>query len=299
MCRRDKRIPPTGQPSTAATQEPASSQHDAWIANIRAQQNRLSARLAAISDDGNLGRQAWALIENGKFDEAAALLDRIIAKQEAQIDLLADSYFMRGDILRLQFRHKEALAYFEKAYHYRPDNSSYALNYALSLIRERNFTKAIEVYSVLVKQLRTKPPNARIDPRKIEEVGPAIAGSLYYLADAYRGVGRLVEAESTYKEALAAYRDLAVQHPALSGAGIVYTLSSLADLYRAMQRPTEAYAACVEVFPLVSQSQRRGRAADGMYYLAEVPSGCRAGNPRRTPEQKSPKRSGEGWMPGS
>jgi tetratricopeptide (TPR) repeat protein len=151
--------------------------------------HEVSARLAA-SDDSQLSKKALALIREGKLDEAGALLDGLVAKQEAQLDQLAANHFNRGDIFRLQFKYPQARAYFDKAYQYRPDNPLYAVIYAWNRMEEQNFTKAIEVYIVLLKQLRTKPLNALLDPRKVEKVGPAIAGSLSSLARAYRGVGR-------------------------------------------------------------------------------------------------------------
>src|SRR5262249_50653018 len=58
----------------------------------------LSARLAAATDDSQLSLQAKALIQEGKFDEAGALLDRLIAKQETQVDQLAANHFNRAEL---------------------------------------------------------------------------------------------------------------------------------------------------------------------------------------------------------
>src|SRR5262245_25004968 len=46
----------------------------------------LSARLASAGDDSQLSQQAKALIQDGKFDEAGAVLDHLIAKQETQVE---------------------------------------------------------------------------------------------------------------------------------------------------------------------------------------------------------------------
>jgi len=89
---------------------------------------------------------------------------------------------------------------------------------------------------------------------------------LVYLANAYRSVGRLREAEATYKEAIGAYRELAAYGPDAyespryspsADESIAMTLENLADLYRAMQRPTEADATCAELRALVAKRVSR------------------------------------------
>src|SRR5215471_1624019 len=62
----------------------------------------LSARLATAGDDGQLSQQAKALIQDGKFDEAGAVLDRLIVNQESEVEQLAANHFNRAELFRLQ-----------------------------------------------------------------------------------------------------------------------------------------------------------------------------------------------------
>src|SRR5262249_49377688 len=162
----------------------------------------LSARLAAATNDNQIASQAKRLIEEGKFEEAGAMLDALLAKQESQVDQVAANHFNRAELFSLQFRPAQALPHYEKAYHYRPDNSSYAFNYALTLQKQNDFARAANVYELVLRQYRDL---AAGNP---DAYRPDVAKTLNNLAILYRATQRLADAEAAYKEALGLYRDL-------------------------------------------------------------------------------------------
>jgi tetratricopeptide (TPR) repeat protein len=75
----------------------------------------LSARLAAGSDS-QLSQQAKALFQEGKFEEAGTLLDRLLAKQETLVDQVAANHFNRAELFSLQFQPAQAVLHYEKAH---------------------------------------------------------------------------------------------------------------------------------------------------------------------------------------
>jgi tetratricopeptide (TPR) repeat protein len=95
----------------------------------------LKAQLSKDSPTNALAQQALTLVEEGKLDEAGALLDRLLEQEEADIDQTAANHFRRAQVFALQFAPIQALPHYAKAYQYRRENPAYARAYADALMR--------------------------------------------------------------------------------------------------------------------------------------------------------------------
>lgn len=221
----------------------------------------LSARLAAAGDDGQLAEQAKNLVQEGKFEQAGALLDRLLVKQETQVDSLAANHFNRAELFGLQFQHAPALPHYEKAFQYRPNNTAYAFAYAFALHRQNHFLKTGNVYVLVLQQYRD------LAVRNPDDYRPNVAMTLNNLAILYRSAQRLGDAEAAYKEALAIRRDLAARNPDAYRPDVATTLNNLAILYQKAQRPRRDCAARRSGFG-VPQATRTSRSTARSHAVA-------------------------------
>jgi len=79
---------------------------DEWVQKYQDLKNQL----ATVSDDSELSNRAGQLIEKGEFEQAGAILNQLIEKQEHEVDALARSHFNRAELYMLQFHRFEVMA---------------------------------------------------------------------------------------------------------------------------------------------------------------------------------------------
>lgn len=102
----------------------------------------LSARLANSPTDSENSRLARTLIQQGRFDQAQAILEALAAKQDADVARAAETQYNLGDLAMLRFDPAGALPHYMKAYRYEPDTPRYADAYARAAYRERDYDSA-------------------------------------------------------------------------------------------------------------------------------------------------------------
>jgi tetratricopeptide (TPR) repeat protein len=66
--------------------------------------------------DDDLSKRAAALLKEGQLDQAAKLLDEILAHDEMRVDQAARNNFNRAQAYKLQYQPVKALPLYEKAY---------------------------------------------------------------------------------------------------------------------------------------------------------------------------------------
>ena len=80
-------------------------------ANEWAQKYReLSARLESQDDQDILTRTAKELLHEGRLEEAGAIIDRALVRDEQNVDQAAQDHFNRAEIYMLEFRPCECFA---------------------------------------------------------------------------------------------------------------------------------------------------------------------------------------------
>ena len=184
----------------------------------------LHQRLTEEGRDDALAQQAKKLLEDGKLEEAGAVIDRLLASGERIVEQVAADHFKRAQVYALQFQPHKALPHYEKAYRYRPDNVEYTFQYAHTLQQQNSYAQAQPVYqSVLTtyRQLAQQNPSAYL---------PDVAMTLNNLGILYRDTQRLSDSEQAYQEALTTYRQLAQQNPSAYLPNVATTLNNLAIL---------------------------------------------------------------------
>ena len=229
-------------------------QADDWAGRYR----DLSARLA--SDGSEEDRQARALIQQGEFAKAEAILEALAVKQEAQVARAAATQYSLGDLAMLRFDAPRALLYYTKAFRYQPDNPLYAYGYARGAYHERRYAEAEEGWTNALRHYRD------LATRDGGAYRPYVAGTLNNLAVLYRATGRLAEAEKAYDEALTIRRDLATRDPGAYRPDVAQTLNNLAVLYSATGRLAEAEKAYDEALTIYRDLATRNPAV----YVSKV-----------------------------
>ena len=179
----------------------------------------LHQRLTEEGRDDALAQQAKKLLEEGKLEEAGAIIDRLLMSGERLVEQVAADHFKRAQVYALQFQPHKALPHYEKAYQYRPDNVEYAFQYAYVLQQQNSYAQAQPVYQSVLRirrQLAETNPAAYL---------PDIALTLNNLGILYKNTQRLQESEQVYQEALRTYRQLAETNPAayLPAVGMILT----------------------------------------------------------------------------
>ena len=211
---------------------------------LNAEFEKTKKELAAKGEDPTLVQRAQDLLHQGKLEEARNIYDKLIALDEGNVDRAARDYFNRAAIFALQFRMKDALSDYARAYQYQPHNTRYADDYAQALWSENDFLKAEEVLEKLLPQeraLAAKNPTAyRAD----------LANTLHHLGVVNDGNRRFSEAELAYKEAVGIRRELAAQDPAYHRPDLADSLSNLGNVYDEINRFPEAEKAFDEAISI-------------------------------------------------
>jgi tetratricopeptide (TPR) repeat protein len=192
-----------------------------WAAKYK----ELEKRLAESRDDRELSRQAEKYLHEGDLEKAGSVLDQILDKEEAQVDLTASNHYNRALISELEFKPLDALPHFRKAFEYRPKSLKYASAYAWALIRQKDFANAERaLLPALDEALKLLPG----DP---SHYAAPVAVALTALANIYFQTQRWKEAEQAYQRALDEYLPHATKepdkYPPDLGAGIQMELGNL------------------------------------------------------------------------
>ena len=220
----------------------------------------LHQRLTEEGRDNALAQQAKNLLEEGKLEEAGAILDHLLMSGERLVEQIAADHFNRAQVYTLQFQPHKALPHYEKAYQYRPDNVEYASQYAWTLQQQNSYTLAQPVYQ---RALRTYRQLAEQNPAAYL---PKVAVILNNLAALYRDTQQLSDSEQAYQEALRTYRQLAEQNPAAYLPRAAMTLNNLGVLYRDTQRLSDSEQTYQEALRIQRQLAEQNPAA----YLPKV-----------------------------
>ena len=202
--------------------------------------SELSARLADSPDDSEKATQAHALIRQGEFDKAEAILQELATKQEAQVARAAATQYDLGDLAMLRFAPTAALLHYDKAFRYEPDNPLYADGYATAAYGERNYAEAEKGWTTALQRQRDL---AAHDPGAYR---PKVATTLNTLGSLYRNTGRLADAEKADTEALSIGRDLAAHDLGAYRPDLAMTLNTLGILYSETGRFADAEKADTE-----------------------------------------------------
>jgi tetratricopeptide (TPR) repeat protein len=125
----------------------------------------LSKRLDEQAPDDDLSKRASMLLRDGELDDASALLDQLLQRDETRVDRAALHHFERGMAYILQWRLLDALPHFQKAYQYRPDDASFGYSYGLYLLQAGRTNEAISVLTDAVSRAR-----ARLDPQHPDDL---------------------------------------------------------------------------------------------------------------------------------
>ncbi len=204
----------------------------------------LSARLASGPDESEQARQAHALIQQGEFDGAEAILQELAAKQEPGVARAAATQYDLGDLAMLRFDPAGALPHYDKAFRYEPDNVRYANGYATAAYDERHYADAERGWTTALqgeRDLAARDPGAYT---------PDVAATLNNLGILYRDTGRLADAEKAYAEALSIRRDLAARDPGAYTPDVAATLNNLGILYSDTGRLADAEKAYAEALSI-------------------------------------------------
>jgi len=192
--------------------------------------HELEARLTEPGPDSALFRQAKEYLHEGEFDKANEILDRILDEDEQKARELAAHQYVKGLAEQIRFRPVEALAHYEKAYRFRPENPAYGLKYAQFLVRENEYRKAAPVLEDTLKHAReivAQHPNVN---------SPGLARILVVQGGLYRETKQYQLAEKDDEEALGIYREAAKAKPEQYDPRIANLLSSLGRLYERTKR---------------------------------------------------------------
>ena len=206
--------------------------------------SELSARLADSPDDSEKATQAHALIRQGEFDKAEAILQELATKQEAQVARAAATQYDLGDLAMLRFAPTAALLHYDKAFRYEPDNPLYADGYATAAYGERNYAEAEKGWTTALQRQRDL---AAHDPGAYR---PKVATTLNTLGSLYRNTGRLADAEQADTEAVLIFCDLAAHNPGAYRPDIATALNTLGSLYDATGRLADAEQADTETLSI-------------------------------------------------
>ncbi len=209
------------------------------------------------------------------LDHASALLDELIAIQNEK-EANAGYFYLKAQILLLQFQPQSALPLLEKAHQIQPENKEYGFAYA-KVMQEQNVEGSAEaLYASLLEQYRTlakQYPDVYLpsvaatlnnlgmlynESKRTSEAEKAfreavdilrsqgkadpasLALSLNNLANLYRDSQKMDDAEKAYRETLEIRRSLAKDEPAVYQRSVMATLTNLGNIYRSDKRPEEA-----------------------------------------------------------
>ncbi len=156
----------------------------------------------------------WALIKDGKVDEAAGVKARQVEASRTAARRLPDDLYEEGLIHELRFDATSALGSFREAWELEPE-FSYGFKYASCLSRLNHYEKASHIYESLLGM----EPN--------EDARAHLFNSL---ANCYSRTQRLVEAGEYYSKALEIRRALAKTNLDVHLLSLAVTLLNFAGL---------------------------------------------------------------------
>src|SRR5712691_9030645 len=204
-------------------------------------------RLAEEGRDDVLARQARGRLEEGKLEEAGAVLDRLLASGDRIVEQVAADHFKRAEVYTLQWQPENALPHYEHAYRYRPNDVEYALHYATALLQQESYAQAQTVYQsslTMCRQLAEKNPQTYL---------PYVANALHNLGVLYSLTQQLSDGEQAFHEALTIQRQLAETNPQTHLPGMASVLHSLGTLYSQTQRLSDSEQAWREALTIWRQ----------------------------------------------
>jgi len=79
-----------------------------------ARYHELEQRLAENQGHSELSRQAQEYVHEGKYEEAKAILDKMLTNDEQLIAQAAQNHYNRGQIFELQSQPREALPHYQQ-----------------------------------------------------------------------------------------------------------------------------------------------------------------------------------------
>jgi hypothetical protein len=202
---------------------------DEWASRYK----ELETRLTAAGDDSVLSKQAETYLHNGELEKAGAVLDRILANEDKEVDRTAANHYNRGLVFELQFQPLEALPHLQRAYQYSPENVEYGVLYGNLLIQQNDFARSEVVLSAVLV-------TARKQSVKSTEYLPDVAQLQNALGLLYAQTQRESEAEAAFEESLRVRSELAKKDPVKYQLAVAQTLNNLAILYRRTQRMAKA-----------------------------------------------------------
>jgi len=143
---------------------------DEWTTKYKELEAQLTrqgeAQLSREGVENVISQQAEEYLHEGELEKAGALLDQILDKEEKDVDLTAANHYNRALAFELQMRPLEALPHLAKAYHYRPEEWKYAIEYVEQLLNQNDFktpTRPALIFatsSTSVDKNLAKPPTA-------------------------------------------------------------------------------------------------------------------------------------------
>lgn len=152
--------------------------------------HELEKQFVETKVDRRLSRQAEEYLHQGDLQKAGNILDKILKKEEKDVDRAAKNHYERALIFELQFQTLDALPHLEKAHQYRPNDYTYALEYARALHQENRFGAAENLYNQLLAGLR------QLIKDNATPYQPNLAEILNNLALIYTDTQRQKEAEA-------------------------------------------------------------------------------------------------------
>jgi Tetratricopeptide repeat len=187
--------------------------------------HELETRLNEDGPNEELAHQAENYLHEGELEKAREILDRILKADDKEESSIAAHNYDRGLLAQLEFKPREALPYFDKAYRFRPENPEYGSNYARVLLQQEQYAKAEPVLTDVLERIRVL---AAKDPDKH---GRELARILQNKGRLEEDTNRFPEAEQDFNEELRVSRELAKSNPSEFSIVVSQALTSLGNLY--------------------------------------------------------------------
>jgi len=197
---------------------------DEWAAKYR----DLVQRLAAAPEGEDESGKVKALIEQGEFEQAGQILDRLLAKQESAADQLAQNHFNRARLFDLSGEPGAAFTHFERAYQYRPASTDYAYAYAVRLVELRRLSDAERILRSIVRTAQDASKGTASEG--LAATAMDLASTFNVLGTVYWHLGKVDESRRAYGQSLQLYRVMAQIAPSFQE-NVAKTASNFATTY--------------------------------------------------------------------
>lgn len=181
----------------------------------------LANQLAAARINEGLKRKALLLLQEGKLEQAALMLEDLAAQQD---DEVASTHFTCANAYDLGFRPDKALPHYEKAYQLRSDVFAHAHTYATALIRMNLWQQADPV---VTKALTIARRSVQADRGKYLA---DLAQALQTAGVIYKFTYRVDDAQRASIESLMHHRELFKAEPRKYGTELAMALNNLGSL---------------------------------------------------------------------